>query len=99
MFSSHNKFKISCCIKACKQAVTWKNPTIPAGFLAHFPLFQLICEFAILNIFLFFYSEVNGKYEITTQKQKMFFIPHQDSNHCPLELKASVLPMSLTDVF
>ena len=44
--------------------------------------------------------EVNGKYEITTQKRKrIFFIPHRDLNHCPLVPKASVLPMSYADPY
>ena len=47
---------------------------------------------------LFFYSKANGNHEITIQKRKRnFFLPHRDLNHAPLELKASVLPMSYAD--
>ena len=41
---------------------------------------------------------LNGNHEITTQRQKREKIyPPRDLNHSPLELKASVLPLSYTE--
>ena len=40
-------------------------------------------------------SKVNGNHEILMQKQiGKFFLSNRDLNHCPLEQKSSVLPMS-----
>ena len=45
-----------------------------------------------------FIFKVNGNHEITAHNERENnFLPHQDLNHGPLELKASVLPMSCTD--
>ena len=43
---------------------------------------------------------VIGNHEITTQKRKKKnVLPHRNWNHGPLEQKASMQPMSFTDLF